>query len=77
MLAFGAKDRASQKALLNGPIRLVTHCTDRDWRRAVMVMTAKSVTGIHSAWLYELQRRCFVPDLEGVPSLPKDLTERD
>ena len=77
MLTFCAKSRASQEALPSGQLELVTRCTDRDWRRAVMAITAKSVTGAHSAWLYEFPRRCCVPDLGGMPSLPKNQTERD
>lgn len=63
MLAFGAKGCASQEALPSGQLTLVTRCTDRDWRRAVMAITAKCVTDAHSGLCHEIRRRCRVSGL--------------
>jgi len=76
ILVLGAKGRASQKALPGGQLTPVTRCADSDWRRGIMAITAKSVTGAHSAWLQDLRRKCRMPNRGSIPSLAQDLTER-
>lgn len=54
MIASGEKVAPPKSILPGGQLALATHDADRDWGGAIVAITAKSVTGAHSAWLYEL-----------------------